>query len=164
MKILNYFTSISLFFFLTNCKKQEVNIETKKDLSTELESSILEYQSKIPIPSYGGRKKFIYIVEFLLNGNDTIIKINRKSKGIFKHINYYGVYKIENRIPVVILDENNLGKKFFKNKIKNSLLKDFQIDYLNGEYGEYPPVYTYIVKENRINLSRIDTISNKWIK
>lgn len=164
MKILNYFICISSFIFLTNCKKQEVNIETKKDLSIELENSILEYQRKIPIPSNGARKKFVYIVEFLLNGNDTILKINRKSKGIFKHINYYGVYKIENKIPVVILDEHNLGNKFIKNKIKNSLLKDFQIEYLNSEYGEYPPVYTYIIKENKINLSRIDTISNKWIK
>ncbi|MFH6988385.1 hypothetical protein ACHRVW_11625 [Flavobacterium collinsii] len=164
MKILNYFICISLFIFLINCKKQKVNIETNKDLSVELENSILEYQNKIPIPINSARKKFIYIVEFLLHGNDTILKINRKSKGLFKHINYYGVYRVEKKIPVVILDEHNLGKKFIKNKIKNSLLKDFQIDYLDSEYGEYPPVYTYIIKENTINLLRIDTISNKWIK
>lgn len=166
MKFFNYLICIGLLFFLFNCKKQEAKkiASPKKDLNIELENSIKQYQHKIPIPSNGGRKKFIYVAEFLLSDNDTILKINRQSKGIFKNVNYYGVYKVENNIPVVILDEHNLGEKFVKSKIKNASLKDFQIDYLTGEYDEYPPVYTYVIKENRINLSRIDTISNKWLK
>ena len=167
MKSVIRFLFAYFIMLLMGCQnKSSVNHEEKsiKDLDTELENSILEYENNIPIPKTGITNKFIYVVDFALKDKDTIIIINRKSKGLYNIIKYFGIYRIKNEIPVAISDTNNLGKRFIKNKFKNSLLKEFEITRLNTEYDEYPPVYTYVVKKDKINLLRVDTIRNNWIK
>lgn len=151
-----------LFLLIVGCKKH--------DLDTELEKSIVEYQSKIPIPNSGDNENdlkdylFVYIVDISLKGSDTIVNIVRRPSGIPKNTNYYGIYEVGESNPVVIYDENNLGGHFIKNKVRNSLLKKYELSERKRHYVDYPPVYSYVVKKDKINFFRIDTISDNWKK
>ena len=154
-KNINYMF-IGIIFLLIGCQNN--------DLDIELEKAIIDYENKIPIPKNEYNKKFIYVVDFALKDKDTVIMINRRSKGVFKTVKYYGVYKLNDGIPVVISDDKKLGERFIKNRLKNSLLEKYHITSQNVEFDEYPPVYTYLIKKENIELLRIDTISNNWIK
>lgn len=161
MRVYKITVSILLLVFLIGCEKQELN--------NELEKAILDYQKKIPIPKIEKNSDkifrehlFIYWVDFYRKENDTMISIIRRSNGIYSSEDYYGVYMIENEIPVVISDKNSLGNDFVKFKIKNNLLKKYITDY-EGHYDEYPPIFSYIIKEGKLNLVSIDSIRNDWI-
>ncbi|MFH6988382.1 hypothetical protein ACHRVW_11605 [Flavobacterium collinsii] len=149
-------------FMLIGCKKHELN--------SELEKSILEYQKKVPIPvlkeknNYSEKFRFIYIVDFSLKDKDTVVHIVRRPSGIRKDTRYYGLYEINKFTPVVIDDEYNLGKKFIKSKIRNSSLQRFELAENKLHFTDYPPVYSYVIKNDKINLISIDTVSNNWIR
>lgn len=149
-------------FILIGCKKHE--------LDDQLEKSILEYQKKVPIPilkeknNYSEKFRFIYIVDFSLKDKDTIIHIVRRPSGIRKGTKYYGLYEIDKFTPVVIYDENNLGKNLIESKIRNSSLQRFELAENKLHFTDYPPVYSYVIKKGKINLLSIDTVSNNWIR
>ncbi|WP_394775809.1 hypothetical protein [Flavobacterium sp.] len=149
-------------FMLIGCKKHE--------LDSQLEKSILEYQKKVPIPilkeknNYSEKFRFIYIVNFSLKDKDTIIHIVRRPSGIHKGTKYYGLYEIDKFTPVVIDDENNLGKNFIKSKIRNSSLKRFELAENQLHFTDYPPVFSYLIKNGEMSLKSIDTVSNNWIQ
>lgn len=159
----SYLCSFIFSLLLIGCKNQ--------DIDTELEKSIIEYQNKIPIPSSEKINKddlkgyrFVYLVDVKMKENDTIVNIVRSPSGVPKSNNYFGVYEVNESTPVIIYDENNLGGAFIKNKVKNSLLKKYELNKKQHRLVDYPPVYSYKITKDKINLLRIDTISDNWIK
>jgi hypothetical protein len=153
------YSFIIIFFLLfVGCKKQE--------LDKELEKSIIEYQSKIPIPNSDKNDLkdylFVYVVDISLKGNDTIVNIVRRPSGIPKNTNYYGIYEVDASIPVVIYDESNLGGYFIKYKVRNSLLKKYELSERIRHFVDYPPVYSYVIRKDKINFLWLDTISDNW--
>lgn len=156
-----YVLAFVVSLVLTGCKRE--------DLNNELEKSIIEYQKKVPFPTLEGNNNnlkkyvFIYVMDISLKDKDTIVNIVRRPSGIPKDSNCYGVYEI-NELPVVIYDDDNLGGTFIKNKVRNTLLKKYELAENRLHFVDYPPVYSYIIKKDKINLKSVDTTSNNWIK
>lgn len=130
--------------------------------------AILNYEKNVPIPNIKRENSsreyvFVYLVDFIKEKGDTIIKINRNSNGIYQNVDYYGVYMVEGKTPVVITDNDSLSKNFIRIKIKNNLLNKYRIEDYKSHYDESPPVYTYKIKKNTVNLISIDTISYNWL-
>ncbi len=147
----------SLFIMLFSCTP-------KSGLHSELEKAIREYQTKVPIPQSNDLKNyvFIYEVNFDLNNNDTIIHIVRLPSGIHEKYDCYGIYKVGNQQPVVIYDEKNLTGQFVVNKVKNVMLKEYEVTEKKRHYADYPPVYSYVIRKDKINFVKVDTISDNW--
>jgi len=150
---------ICLIFSLHSC-------DEKSSLHPELEKVIQQYQSKIPIPQSTDLKNyvFMYEVNFSLKNKDTIIRIVRLPSGIPKNSSCYGIYQTEKIKQVVIYDEKKLGEKFIEQKVRNIALQKYQLSEKKKHYADYPPVYSYKVSGVKINLVKIDTISDNWIK
>lgn len=149
MKALKKITFISiLFFLLIGCKKQE--------LDEQLVKAILDYEKNVPIPKIKRENSsreyvFVYLVDFIKEKGDTIIKINRNSNGIYQNVDYYGVYMVEGKTPVVITDNDSLGKNFIRIKIKNNLLNKYRIEDYKSHYDEY--LLYILIKSKRIPLT-----------
>ena len=72
----------------------------------------------------------------------------------------FGIYEDTKLKPTFIIDEDNLGTRFILNKIKD-VKDDF---YWHGKKfpESFPPVYTYKIKNTKLELVKIDTIWNHW--
>ena len=61
-------------------------------------------------------------------------------------------------------DDYKISGHFINEKKKNQSINEFIIPKTKKQYVDYPPVYTYKVKNSKVALYAIDTISNNWIK
>lgn len=148
-----------LFLLLISCEKKL----DENTVRPALQNIVFNYQKAIPIPKNSSNNKFIYVVDFKLEGMDSILAISRRSKGLFISEKYYGVYKIGD-IPFVVSDKNNISTHFVNKKIRNNKMAAYEIKQRELDYNEHPPVYNYKIHETEANLIRIDTISLNWKK
>jgi hypothetical protein len=155
---MRYFFIPIFFLLLVGCKKQE--------LDTELEKAIQQYQAKVQIPQSSDLKDylFVYVLNFSIKNQDTIINITRWPSGVPEKSNCFGIYQIGNSYPVVIYDDNNLGGSFIKEKVRNNSLQKYKLSERKRHFVDYPPVYSYVIKKDKINFVRVDTISDNWKK
>ena len=153
MKICFIYVCLSLF--LISCKKN--------DLSTELKKEVVEYQKKVPLPSVKNEEtsKFLYVINFEKKGNDTLFNLIR-CPGISKFDSITGIYQDDVLKPLVIIDRHELGKNWLYLK-KDNGVNNFIINNLHS-IEDYPPLYKYRIKNKKIILIKIDTISYNWIK
>ncbi|MFN7777140.1 hypothetical protein [Flavobacterium sp.] len=135
---------------------------SKDDIKQPLKTVILDYQKKYPIPTSDKSKGGIYVypIVFKKEGNDTLITITRSSSGVINNSKGYGVYEDDELFPSFIYDDNNLSLNFILNP-----KKEIDSKYLlkSKSFREsYPPIYTYVVRKNKINFMKIDTIWSRW--
>lgn len=139
-----------VFVILSSCQK--------KELSYEFRDVILKYQKKIPLPM--NAEKYVYVVHFFRFENDTLFNLIRCS-GISNHDSVSGVYQDKTLKPLIIIDRDKLGKKIFYLKKLNKNISDY---YRLQLKEDFPPLYRYKIKNNKIILINIDTISDHWKK
>lgn len=147
MKIKYY---LFLFTVFVSCQKEE--------LATEFRNEIIKYQKEIPLPV--SAEKYLYVGSFSRVGNDTLFNLIR-CPGLSKYDTILGVYQDSSLKPLAIIDNKNIGKNFIHVKRKNHGIQNY-ISIRPKE--DFPPLYRYKVKNNKIILIKIDTISNRWEK
>lgn len=153
--------AVTFLLFLTCCKNYN------DDLDKNLYNAILKYQKKYPIPKLNhkevGQMIYLYKVYFFKEKKDTIILLQRSPAGLSKLDKGYGIYQDDILYPTFIYDDNNLGTKFIKNKV-NDTEKNKKFYWLIGATPpeNFPPVYKYKVKNNELQLVKIDTVWQKW--
>lgn len=128
----------------------------KEDLNAEFRNEIIEYQKKIPIPY--SAEKYIYVANFSRIGNDTVFNLIR-TPGLSKYDNVWGIYQDELLQPLAIIDSQNLGKNLLYNSRKNRKIQDYISIRLKEDF---PPLYRYKIKKQKVILIKIDTISDNW--
>ena len=141
-----------LTMFLVSCKKDELNVEFEK--------VIIEYQNRVPLPAKkkSDTDRYLYVVNFQKIGKDTLFNLIR-CPSISKYDSISGIYQYENLKPLAIIDKNNIGINYYQMKkkdISNFISKSFRED--------FPPLYRYQIKNKKIVLIQIDTISDNWEK
>lgn len=145
---------VLLFTSLISCKQEELSSEFKKE--------IVKYQKNIPLPTMrsGKSKTFLYVVNFEKKVADTLFNLIR-CPGVSKFDSISGIYKDADLRPLAIIDRNNLGTDRLYFKKSEDLSK-----YINDSYltEDFPPLYQYKIKNGKIILIKIDTISDQWIK
>lgn len=151
MKIKGFYLFILLI--LISCKKDELSVDFKK--------VIMEYQSNVPLPSIKSKDtdKYLYVVKFEKKGNDTLFNLIRCPR-ISKYDTVSGIYQDENLKPLAIIDKDKLGENSCYLK-KNEKVNDFVINNFSHK-EDFPPLYRYRIKEKKIILIQIDTISDNW--
>ncbi|MBN8643439.1 MAG: hypothetical protein J0L86_16630 [Flavobacteriales bacterium] len=142
-----------------------INCTNKKEINLELENAIVDYQTKVPFPKSNKKEGyvFLYEVNFTKSKNDTLIQIVRRPSGVVENSDCFGVFFVNN-YPVIMYDDYKISGHFINEKKKNQNINEFIIPKTKKQYVDYPPVYTYKVKNSKLDLYAIDTISNKWIK
>jgi hypothetical protein len=152
------FTSLIVMLSIFSCSKE-------RELSQEFEDAVQEYQAKNPIPQSKDLKNYIFIYEadFALEGKDTLLRITRRPSGIPKNSDCFGVYIVNNQ-PLVIYDDENLSSQLIEKKVKNNKLDEYFLSERKKHYVDYPPVYSFKVNESKLQLLKIDTISDNWKK
>lgn len=128
----------------------------KKELSHEFRNGIIEYQKNVPLPILA--KNHIYVVKFSKKDGDTVFNLIR-CPGLSKFDSVSGVYKDDELKPLAIIDYQNLGGDLYTRK--RSDVKSF-IPVRMKE--DFPPLYRYKIKNRKIILIGIDTISDRWEK
>lgn len=135
----------------------------KENLNHDFKSVLINYQNKFPIPKLenkGKKRIYIYSAYFWKNKNDTLLVITRSSSGIMPNSKGLGIYEDRELKPTFIVDEDSLGTQFILNKIVD--IKD-NFYWREKKFPEsFPPVYTYKVKNTKLELVKIDTIWKKW--
>lgn len=147
--------ALCLFLLLVfiSCKKEELSVDFRK--------VILEYQSNVPLPKIKNTNidKYLYVVNFQKKGNDTLFNLIR-CPSISKNDSVSGIYEDEILKPLAIIDKNKLGISHYQIKKKD-------VDnFISNEFfrEDFPPLYRYKIKNKRIVLIKIDTISDNWKK
>jgi hypothetical protein len=128
----------------------------KSELSNEFRNEIIKYQTNTPLPT--SPKNYIYVANFSQKNGDTLFNLIR-CPGLSKFDSVSGIYQDELLKPLAIIDPQNIGKKLYSKK-KNSI--DNFISTRPKE--DFPPLYRYKIKNNKITLVSIDTISDRWEK
>ena len=134
------------------------------DLSKELKAEIIKYQENIPLPKNSEIKeknKFLYVIKFEKKGNDTLFKLIR-CPNLSKYDKVIGIYEDNSLKPLAIIDPNKLGEKFLYTPINVDVSSYINLGPRFKE--DYPPLYRYKIKNKKIRLISIDTISYKWEK
>ena len=136
-----------------------------KDLNENFRNAVIEYQKAYPIPTTKQTKKrtYFYSVVFYKKETDTLFYILRSSSGTEREFNFLGIYSDKILKPTIIGDEENLSSEMVFNKIRNKELEKFYFYDKNGP-EEFPPLFRYTIKDKKINLIKIDTLSEKWEK
>lgn len=137
-----------LFVVFASCQKNE--------LSNEFRNEIIKYQTNTPLPI--SSKKYIYVIKFSQINGDTLFNLIR-CPSLSKFDSVSGIYQDELLKPLAIIDPQNIGKKLYTKK-KNSI--DNFISTQSKE--DFPPLYRYKIKNDKITLVSIDTISDRWEK
>lgn len=142
-----------LTILLVSCKKDELNVDFKK--------VIIEYQNRVPLPEVknSDTDKYLYVVNFQKKGNDTLFNLIR-CPSISKYDSISGIYQDEVLKPLAIIDKNKLGTSYYQ--IKSEDVNNF-INH-NSLREDFPPLYRYQIKNKKIVLIQIDTISDIWKK
>lgn len=137
--------------FLISCKKDELSIDFK--------NVIIHYQNNVPLPEIKNQKtdKYLYVVNFDKKGNDTLFNIIR-CPSISKYDSISGIYQDKTLKPLAIIDKDKLGINYYQ--IKNKEINDFVARHSSRE--DFPPLYRYQIKNKKIVLIKIDTISDNW--
>ncbi|WP_264564677.1 hypothetical protein [Flavobacterium sp. N3904] len=141
-----------LQILLISCKKDELSMDFKK--------VIIEYQNKVPLPEIknSGDDTYLYVVNFEKKGNDTLFNLIR-CPGVSKFDSISGIYQDETLKPLAILDKNKLGKSYYQMKRKD--VNNFVVNNFSSR-EDFPPLYRYQIKNKKIVLIQIDTISDNW--
>jgi hypothetical protein len=147
MKI-KYFTFFLLV--LVSCQK--------KELAEDFRNEIIQYQKSIPLPSK--KDKYVYVVNFFRDGNDTLFNLIRCS-GFSKYDNISGIYRDELLKPLAIIDKDALGSKDYYVIKKSEDIQDYTRLHLKEDF---PPLYRYKIKNKKIVLMKVDTIGLRWEK
>jgi len=136
---------IILFLLLISCKDDKTSTTSIKDveLSSELYSKVLEYQTKHPIPkpiNYDKSKpppvetSFIYIYEakFTQENDEIILGITLYPIGINDYydsknikVQVNGIYKDDNLKPTYVNDPHKLGRGFVKQYLNSQDVQKF---------------------------------------
>ena len=75
--------------------------------------------------------------------------------------NNFGVY-IDNILkPTIIYDKDSLGQKFILKKVNKSKEEYYWINKGNAPES-FPPIYSYLVKDKKLILKKIDTVWKRW--
>lgn len=134
------------------------------DLSKELKTEIIKYQENIPLPKKGeikDKNKFLYVIKFEKKENDTLFNLIR-CPSLSKYDKVSGIYEDNSLKPFAIIDPDKLGEKILYTPINKNVSS-----YINSGTHfkeDYPPLYRYKIKNKKIRLISIDTISYKWAK
>lgn len=146
-----------------------VSCANKEDFREDFQKIVVDYQKKFPLPNETKIKEnhpnikpiYIYNIYFEKEKEDTLFQITRYSSGVTKKFAGYGVYD-KNILPTVVVDDGNLSGKIVINKIKGNNIHEFinsdEANFLEGS----TPVYVYKIKNDNINLIRIDTVWENW--
>ena len=142
-----------------------ISSNQSKDLNESFKNAIIEYQKAYPIPTskHTKRRNYVYSVVFYKKHNDTLFYVVRTSTGTEREFNFWGIYSDKILKPTIIGDEENLSSKMVFNKIRNKALEKFYFYDKNGP-EEFPPLYRYLIKDRKLKLIKIDTLSEKWEK
>ena len=147
---------ILVLLFCLGCSKQV-------DLNKNLKNILIDYQNKFPIPnkSTSNKKKiYIYSAYFWQNKKDTLVVITRSSMGIVPNTKGFGIYQDSELKPTFIIDENNLSKRFILKKINDV---ESSLYWHKKSFSEnFPPLYTYLIKKEKLKLIKVDTVWNHW--
>ncbi|WP_298303783.1 hypothetical protein [Flavobacterium sp.] len=141
-------------FIIISCSKKKDNLEKY------FKESLIEYQTKYPIPPNSKKGQYVYFALFKKNGNDTTFVISRSSAGLIKDFKGYGIFEDKNLKPTFIYDDKHYSKNFVYDTILNQNTKIFFENKSGRE--SYPPNFTYLVRKEKLYLLRIDTIWSRW--
>ncbi len=133
----------------------------KKNLDDNFKKYVIEYQKRYPVPSLR-KKNYIYIAYFDIINKDTIFILSRSSNGLMPGIKGFGVFNDEVLQPTFVYDNNNLSQKIIYARVENKDAKNFYLDLKKGIKESYPPIYTFLIKNKKIELIKIDTIWRHW--
>lgn len=142
-----------------------ISSNQSKDINESFRNAVIEYQKAYPIPTSKHTKKrtYVYSVVFYKKDNDTLFYVVRTSTGTEREFNFLGIYSDKILKPTIISDEENLSSKMVFNKIRNKELEKFYFYDKNGP-EKFPPLYRYSIKDKKLKLIKIDTLSEKWEK
>jgi len=147
-------------------KKTDIK-ENYRPFNAELETIIIDYQRKYPIPvEEKGQNLYIYLVSFYQKGSDTVLTLKRPADGL-SSIGWdivLGVYQDSLLLPTFIRDDSTMYSKGLINKyILDSFSRQLFSPHLGRDYSEaFPPIYHYKVKKGKFLLDKIDTVWSKW--
>lgn len=146
-----------LFLVLMICCKSK-----NDDIKPQLRDVIISYQKKYPIPNPIETKSGIYVysVVFKKEGEDTLISITRSSSGVLPQSKGFGIYEDGELSPSFIYDENKLSNNFISKK--ENFVDSKYLIHSNSFKESYPPIYTYLVRNEKFSLIKIDTIWSRW--
>jgi hypothetical protein len=127
----------------------------------DLKKVIQEYQNKVPLPEIknSDTERYLYVVNFQKKGNDTLFNLIR-CPSISKYDSISGIYQDEVLKPLAIIDKDKLGISYYQ--IKKEDISNFISN--NSFREDFPPLYRYQIKNKKILLIQIDTISDNWKK
>lgn len=140
-----------------------ISCQKNDELSIDFRAVITEYQNQVPLPSIKNKdsEKYLYVVNFEKKGNDTLFNLIR-CPGISKFDSISGIYQDKTLKPLAIIDNDKLGKNSYY-QIRKKDVNDFVVNEFSSR-EDFPPLYRYRIKNKKIVLIQIDTISDNWKK